>query len=84
MSLTVVVGMGGAANAVSRTRQKYLELGFLNSRDAYPLFTSMIPPLEEQNQLLSHDLVTKIKTKEQIIVAYPRNHALSTLEKPMP
>ena len=36
-----------------------LPLCFPNSRDTYPLFTSVIPPLEKQNQLLSHDLVAE-------------------------
>lgn len=40
---------------------------FLNSRDAYPLFTSMIPPLEEQNQLLPHNLVAKIKQHNKLL-----------------
>lgn len=40
---------------------------FLNSRDTYPLFTSMIPPLEEQNQLLPHNLVAKIKQQNKLL-----------------
>ena len=33
-------------------------LPFPGRGDTYPLFTSMVPPLEKQNQLLPHYLVT--------------------------
>lgn len=40
----------------------YLIHYFTKKRGTYPLFSCMIPPLEKQNQLLPHDLVTKTKS----------------------
>lgn len=64
MAVTLTTRMTAAANASRALTHKYLELPphCLNSRDTYPLFTSVVPPFKKQNQLLPHDLVA---TREQ-------------------
>lgn len=64
MTVTVTMGMGAATNVVSGAQTQIPGTCFLNSKDTYPLFTSMIPPLKKQNQLLPHDLVAEIQQQK--------------------